>query len=69
VDIKGFDMTNRYKTKKIFVGDVGVGGDSPVSVQSMTFSKTENPFLSTSTTTLHSLHEHNPHSYNQYPRY
>ena len=35
-------MTNRYKTKKIFVGDVGVGGDSPVSVQSMTFSKTEN---------------------------
>ncbi|MGI6723735.1 MAG: flavodoxin-dependent (E)-4-hydroxy-3-methylbut-2-enyl-diphosphate synthase [Arcobacteraceae bacterium] len=34
-------MINRYKTKKIFVGNVGVGGDSPISVQSMTYSKTE----------------------------
>ncbi len=34
-------MINRYKTKKIFVGNVSVGGDSPISVQSMTFSKTE----------------------------
>ncbi|MEJ5169268.1 MAG: flavodoxin-dependent (E)-4-hydroxy-3-methylbut-2-enyl-diphosphate synthase [Arcobacteraceae bacterium] len=34
-------MINRYKTKKIFVGNVPVGGDSPISVQSMTFSKTE----------------------------
>ncbi len=34
-------MINRYKTKKIFVGNVAVGGDSPISVQSMTFSKTE----------------------------
>jgi len=33
-------MINRYKTKKIFVGDVGVGGDAPISTQSMTFSKT-----------------------------
>ncbi|MGP1450546.1 MAG: flavodoxin-dependent (E)-4-hydroxy-3-methylbut-2-enyl-diphosphate synthase [Wolinella sp.] len=27
-------------TKQIFVGNVGIGGNSPVSVQSMTFSKT-----------------------------
>ncbi len=33
-------MIKRYPTKKIFVGDVPVGGDAPVSVQSMTFSKT-----------------------------
>lgn len=31
----------RYKTKQIFVGNVAVGGDSPISVQSMTFSKTK----------------------------
>jgi len=30
----------RYPTKKIFVGDVAVGGDAPISVQSMTFSNT-----------------------------
>lgn len=30
----------RYPTQQIFVGDVAVGGDSPISVQSMTFSKT-----------------------------
>ncbi|MFA6788388.1 MAG: flavodoxin-dependent (E)-4-hydroxy-3-methylbut-2-enyl-diphosphate synthase [Arcobacteraceae bacterium] len=33
-------MIKRYETKKIFVGNVPVGGDSPVSVQSMTYSKT-----------------------------
>ncbi len=33
-------MINRYKTKKIYVGDVAVGGDAPISVQSMTYSKT-----------------------------
>lgn len=33
-------MIQRYKTKKIYVGDVGIGGDAPISVQSMTFSKT-----------------------------
>lgn len=33
-------MIKRYPTKKIFVGDVPVGGDAPVSVQSMTYSKT-----------------------------
>jgi (E)-4-hydroxy-3-methylbut-2-enyl-diphosphate synthase len=34
-------MINRVKTKKIKVGDVAVGGDSNISVQSMTYSKTE----------------------------
>ncbi|MGO2387080.1 MAG: flavodoxin-dependent (E)-4-hydroxy-3-methylbut-2-enyl-diphosphate synthase, partial [Psychrobacter sp.] len=27
---------NRRQTKKIYVGDVAVGGDAPISVQSMT---------------------------------
>ena len=31
----------RYKTKKIFAGKVAIGGDAPISVQSMTFSKTK----------------------------
>jgi (E)-4-hydroxy-3-methylbut-2-enyl-diphosphate synthase len=35
-------MINRIKTKQIFIGDVPIGGDAPISVQSMTFSKTEN---------------------------
>jgi len=35
-------MQSRYPTKKIFVGDVAVGGDAPISVQSMTFSSTRN---------------------------
>ena len=30
----------RYKTKQIFVGKVPIGGEAPISVQSMTFSKT-----------------------------
>ncbi len=30
----------RYKTKQIHVGDVTVGGDAPISTQSMTFSDT-----------------------------
>lgn len=34
-------MINRYKTKQIFVGNVAIGGDAPISVQSMTYSKTE----------------------------
>ncbi|NPA61317.1 MAG: flavodoxin-dependent (E)-4-hydroxy-3-methylbut-2-enyl-diphosphate synthase [Epsilonproteobacteria bacterium] len=33
-------MKERYPTKKIFVGDVAVGGDAPISIQSMTFSET-----------------------------
>ncbi len=34
-------MIKRYKTKKIFVGDVAIGADAPISVQSMTYSKTK----------------------------
>ncbi|RXK00075.1 4-hydroxy-3-methylbut-2-en-1-yl diphosphate synthase [Arcobacter sp. CECT 8986] len=33
-------MIKRYPTKKIYVGNVPIGGDAPISVQSMTFSKT-----------------------------
>ncbi len=33
-------MKERYPTKKIFVGNVAVGGDAPITVQSMTYSKT-----------------------------
>ena len=35
-------MINRYKTKQIFVGNVPIGGDAPISVQSMTYTKTSN---------------------------
>ncbi len=35
-------MKQRYPTKKIFVGKVAVGGDAPISVQSMTYSDTKN---------------------------
>ncbi|MCD6173211.1 MAG: flavodoxin-dependent (E)-4-hydroxy-3-methylbut-2-enyl-diphosphate synthase [Sulfurimonas sp.] len=35
-------MIKRVQTKKIFVGDVAVGGDAPISTQSMTYSKTSN---------------------------
>jgi (E)-4-hydroxy-3-methylbut-2-enyl-diphosphate synthase len=34
-------MTERRKSKQIHVGDVAVGGDAPVSIQSMTVTKTE----------------------------
>jgi len=33
-------MINRIPTKKIFVGDVAVGGDASISTQSMTYSQT-----------------------------
>jgi len=33
-------MIKRYPTKQIFVGNVPIGGDAPIPVQSMTFSKT-----------------------------
>ncbi len=33
-------MIERYPTKQIFVGGVAVGGDAPISVQSMTYSRT-----------------------------
>jgi (E)-4-hydroxy-3-methylbut-2-enyl-diphosphate synthase len=35
-------MIKRYPTKKIFVGNVAVGGDAPISTQSMTFTRTSN---------------------------
>jgi len=35
-------MKPRVQTKKIYVGDVAVGGDAPISVQSMTYSDTHN---------------------------
>jgi (E)-4-hydroxy-3-methylbut-2-enyl-diphosphate synthase len=35
-------MIKRYPTNKIYIGDVAVGGDAPISVQSMTYSKTHN---------------------------
>lgn len=33
-------MITRYPTKKIYVGNVAVGGDAPISTQSMTYSNT-----------------------------
>ena len=33
-------MIKRYPTKQIFVGNVPIGGDAPIHVQSMTFTKT-----------------------------
>jgi len=33
-------MKPRYPTKKIYIKDVAIGGDAPISVQSMTFSDT-----------------------------
>ncbi|MDD4569036.1 MAG: flavodoxin-dependent (E)-4-hydroxy-3-methylbut-2-enyl-diphosphate synthase [Tepidanaerobacteraceae bacterium] len=33
-------MNKRHKSKKVMLGDVGIGGDSPISVQSMTNTKT-----------------------------
>jgi (E)-4-hydroxy-3-methylbut-2-enyl-diphosphate synthase len=33
-------MNERIKTRQIKIGDIKIGGDAPVSVQSMTFSKT-----------------------------
>ncbi len=33
-------MIKRYPTKRIYVGNVAVGGDAPISVQSMTYSQT-----------------------------
>ena len=35
-------MIKRIPTKQIFVGSVAVGGDAPISVQSMTYSQTHN---------------------------
>lgn len=35
-DIRPYRAINKRKSRKIFVGDVAVGGDAPISVQSMT---------------------------------
>ena len=35
------DLMRRNKTKKIMIGNVAIGGDSPISIQSMTNTKTE----------------------------
>jgi len=37
-------VKERVKTKKIYVGNVAVGGDAPISVQSMTYSDTHNVY-------------------------
>lgn len=33
-------MLQRYPTKQIYLGGIAIGGDAPISVQSMTFSRT-----------------------------
>ena len=33
-------MIERRKTRKVFVGDVAIGGDAPITVQSMLNTKT-----------------------------
>ena len=47
-------MKERYLTKKIYVGDVAVGGDAPISVQSMTFSDTSD--VATTVEQINRLH-------------
>ena len=41
MDIRPYRKIIRKKTKKIMVGNVPVGGDSPISVQSMTNTVTQ----------------------------
>ena len=47
-------MIQRYPTKKIYVGDVAVGGDAPISVQSMTYSNTHD--IATTVEQINRLH-------------
>ncbi len=47
-------MISRYPTKKIFVGNVPVGGDAPISVQSMTYSRTSD--VATTVEQINRLH-------------
>ena len=42
MDVTATSLTPRRKTRQISVGSVKVGGDAPVSVQSMTTTKTGN---------------------------
>lgn len=39
-EIRPYRVINRRKSRQIFVGDVAIGGDAPISVQSMTNTKT-----------------------------
>jgi (E)-4-hydroxy-3-methylbut-2-enyl-diphosphate synthase len=39
-EIRPYRAINRRKTRQIFIGNVAVGGDAPISVQSMTNTKT-----------------------------
>ena len=39
-EIRPYRGINRRKSKQIFVGNVAVGGDAPISVQSMTNTRT-----------------------------
>ncbi len=47
-------MITRYPTQKIYVGSVAVGGDSPISVQSMTYSRTSD--VATTVEQINRLH-------------
>lgn len=47
-------MIKRYPTKKIYVGDVAVGGDAPISTQSMTYSNTHD--VATTVEQINRLH-------------
>jgi (E)-4-hydroxy-3-methylbut-2-enyl-diphosphate synthase len=47
-------MIKRYPTKKIYVGKVAIGGDAPISVQSMTYSKTSD--IKTTVEQINALH-------------
>ena len=42
MNIRPFREINRRKTKEINVGHVKIGGDNPISVQSMTNTLTKN---------------------------
>ena len=46
MSVRPFRDINRRKTKVINVGDVKIGGDNPISVQSMTNTLTTNNIIS-----------------------
>lgn len=46
-------MIRRHKTRKFFIGDVPIGGDSPISVQSMT--NTDTSDISATVEQIHAL--------------
>jgi (E)-4-hydroxy-3-methylbut-2-enyl-diphosphate synthase len=51
----GYYLKERRKSKKVMVGNVGIGGDSPISVQSMTNTKTYD--IESTTKQIHALEE------------